>query len=180
MCGPWLGKHGVNVQKGALFQLDLFFNPDRFSRKNSTFRLPLSFLKTKFQPCFPLQFQPIQIQFKSPPLFLILSFFTGVSPPHALSLNSKPAPCSGFFLFFPHTWNRQANYSLCGSQGESMRSRSCQPHTQWFMNNGQHGAGGQVADYTAVTWRGMMQERHAKHFSLLHKEMEEGLLSELL
>lgn len=86
MCGPWLGKHGVNVQKGALFQLDLFFNPDRFSRKNSTFRLPLSFLKTKFQPCFPLQFQPIQIQFKSPPLFLILSFFTGVSPPMPLAL----------------------------------------------------------------------------------------------
>lgn len=70
MSGPWLRKHGVNVQKKLYFPLVSVFNPDYFSGKNSTLCLLLVFLQTKSQLCFSAQFLPFKVKFKSQTLFL--------------------------------------------------------------------------------------------------------------
>lgn len=147
MCGRWLGKHGVNVQKGASFLLASFSNPDSFFWK--VFH-PLPLKKTKKQ--IPTRLLcVISANWHHFQLSTIISpFYHRCLTPRALSPYSKLAPCSGFFLLFSHTWNRQANYSLCGSQGES------QPNARRFMSNGQHGAGGPEAVRTVATWPSVM------------------------
>lgn len=103
MCGRWLGKHGVNVQKGASFLLASFSNPDSFFWK--VFHpLPLKKKqKNKFQPGFFVQFLPIDIIFNSPLLFL--PFITGVSPlvPLALTLSWLPVLVSFSSSLTPET-----------------------------------------------------------------------------
>lgn len=145
------------------FPLVSVFNPDSFSGRNSTRCLSLGFLQTKSQLCFSVQFLPFKIKIKSQTLFLC--FFKTCLTSRALSPHLKLASHSGFFLGFSNTWNRQANYSLCGSQGEIKQSRSCQLCTQGFMGNGQHEAGGPEADYTVVTWREAAEWSHKTHWT---------------
>ena len=131
---------------------------------NSTLGSSCWLPESKSRPCFFAQFRPLDIKFISPPPLLVLSLFTGVSPIHALRPCSELAPCSGFFLLVSHTWNRQANNSLCKSQGESMECHSCQLRAQCFMGIGQHAAGLSEDDPTVVTWCGLMRESRAtKH-----------------
>lgn len=134
-------RHGVNVQKDALFQLVSFLNPDSFSGKNSNLCLPLGFPQTKSSQLLTGN-ESNQLSTVTCSFIHFHRFLTS----YALCHYFKLASYSGLCLLFSHTWFRQANYSLCGSQGESL-----QPATHPLVY-GQHGSVVSEAAYTRVTW----------------------------